>query len=127
MRAGFATRLVSLVVDFVATGSAAVAVILLFNGGIGWVLAALAPLAYYTWFEGGRSGQTPGKRLMAIRVVDLATGAGIGHGRAAVRSVMRLPSALLFGAGYVWMLWDAEGQTWHDKVAGSVVVAVDGG
>jgi len=24
--------------------------------------------------------------------------------------------------GYLWMLWDDEKQTWHDKVVGSVVV-----
>ena len=24
--------------------------------------------------------------------------------------------------GYFWMLWDREKQTWHDKMAGSVVV-----
>jgi uncharacterized RDD family membrane protein YckC len=26
--------------------------------------------------------------------------------------------------GYLWMLWDKERQTWHDKFANSVVVPV---
>ncbi|MFC3854060.1 RDD family protein [Salinispirillum marinum] len=24
--------------------------------------------------------------------------------------------------GFFWMLWDAKNQTWHDKLAGTVVV-----
>jgi uncharacterized RDD family membrane protein YckC len=28
--------------------------------------------------------------------------------------------------GYMWMLWDPERQTWHDKMAGSIVVRVSG-
>jgi uncharacterized RDD family membrane protein YckC len=31
-------------------------------------------------------------------------------------------SAIVFLLGYLWMLWDPEKQTWHDKAAGSVVV-----
>jgi uncharacterized RDD family membrane protein YckC len=26
--------------------------------------------------------------------------------------------------GYLWMLWDKEKQTWHDKIIGSIVVRV---
>lgn len=124
MRADFATRLVALVVDFVLLGIASLVLIQLFNGGVGWLFALLAPPAYYSWFEGGQAGQTPGKRMMGVRVADVATGASIGHGRALVRAVMRVVSGLLCFAGYLWMLWDSERQTWHDKVAAAVVVVV---
>lgn len=121
-RADFATRLVAFVVDYVVLGTVSLVAILLFNDGLGFLIALLAPPAYYTWFEGSPSGQTPGKRLLGIRVVDAATGRSIGHGHALVRSVMRIVSAMLCWVGYLWMLWDPERQTWHDKVAGSVVV-----
>ncbi|MBV9001651.1 MAG: RDD family protein, partial [Solirubrobacterales bacterium] len=31
-------------------------------------------------------------------------------------------SALAIYIGYLWMLWDGERQTWHDKFVHSVVV-----
>jgi uncharacterized RDD family membrane protein YckC len=38
--------------------------------------------------------------------------------------MVRFWSAFFFYIGYLWMLWDREKQTWHDKVARSVVVPV---
>jgi uncharacterized RDD family membrane protein YckC len=80
-------------------------------------------LAYFTYFEGSRSGQTIGKRASGIRVVDINGGGPIGHNRAVVRWLARFLSTIVFFLGYLWMLWDPEKQTWHDKLAGSVVVA----
>jgi len=30
----------------------------------------------------------------------------------------------IFLLGYLWMLWDAQQQTWHDKLANTTVVPV---
>ena len=38
------------------------------------------------------------------------------------RAAMKLVSGAVLGLGYLWMLWDAEKQTWHDKVAKTYVV-----
>jgi uncharacterized RDD family membrane protein YckC len=86
---------------------------------------AVVSLVYYAYFEGGASGQTPGKRVARIRVMDLDTGAPLGFGRAAVRHMARGISGALLTIGYLWMLWDAERQTWHDKLSDSVVVPVE--
>jgi uncharacterized RDD family membrane protein YckC len=59
---------------------------------------------------------------MNIRVIDANTGGSIGYGRAAIRWLMKIVSGLACLIGYLWMLWDKEKQTWHDKVAGSYVV-----
>jgi uncharacterized RDD family membrane protein YckC len=32
-------------------------------------------------------------------------------------------SAIPLYLGFLWMLWDNKKQTWHDKAAGTVVVA----
>jgi uncharacterized RDD family membrane protein YckC len=32
-----------------------------------------------------------------------------------------LISAIVLCLGYLWMLWDGEQQTWHDKIAGTHV------
>lgn len=61
---------------------------------------------------------------MGIRVVAIGTGEPIGYGRAIGRAVMSIVSALAILLGYIWMIWDKDKQTWHDKVASSVVVRV---
>jgi uncharacterized RDD family membrane protein YckC len=112
-------------------GAAMIDYILVLAGA--WLLAAIDPalyyvigfpgaIAYYVLLEGGPRGQTLGKRALGIRVIDLAVGGPIGYGRAFIRYVGRIPSFVVFGLGYLWMLWDREKQTWHDKFAGAVVV-----
>jgi uncharacterized RDD family membrane protein YckC len=91
-------------------------------GTVGRGLGIIVSIGYYTFFEGSPSGQTPGKRLMNIRVVDFQTGGPLGYGRAALRWVARIISSIPCLLGYFWMLWDKEKQTWHDKIANDVVV-----
>lgn len=31
-------------------------------------------------------------------------------------------SGLVLGIGFFWAIWDKDNQTWHDKIAGTVVV-----
>lgn len=83
-------------------------------------------VAYFVWLEGGASGQTLGKRLAGIRVADAVTGGSIGRGRALVRHVGRWFSYFVCGLGFLWMLWDPQKQTWHDKMASSVVLRAGG-
>jgi uncharacterized RDD family membrane protein YckC len=84
-------------------------------------LGTLIGLAYFTYFEGS-SGQTPGKRALGIRTIDFSGGGVIGYGRAFIRYIGRIVSTIVIFLGYLWMLWDKESQTWHDKFANSVVV-----
>jgi uncharacterized RDD family membrane protein YckC len=83
-------------------------------------LALLLPVAYYVWFF-SESGQTPGKKLLKIKVI-VADGGSLGWGRALLRTIGYGISALPLGLGYLWALWDAKGQAWHDKIAGTCVV-----
>jgi uncharacterized RDD family membrane protein YckC len=88
----------------------------------GSALGTLIGLAYYVYLEGSPSGQTVGKRAMNIRVIDFQTGGPLGYGKAALRWVGRIVSGVVCLLGYLWMLWDPQKQTWHDKIAGTVVV-----
>ena len=45
--------------------------------GLNLVISA----GYYTYLEGGASGQTLGKKALGIRVIDLSGGGPIGYGR----------------------------------------------
>lgn len=86
------------------------------------LISTLAGLVYYIALEGSLTGQTMGKKVLGIRVVDLAGAGPIGYGRATVRYFGRILSAIPLLLGYFWMLWDKEKQTWHDKFATTVVV-----
>jgi uncharacterized RDD family membrane protein YckC len=65
-------------------------------------------------------GYTVGKKIMGIRVVS-ASGKPIGLIEAFVRSISKILSYFLF-LGFLWMLWDPESKTWHDKIADTYVV-----
>ena len=77
--------------------------------------------AYYGYFEGTR-GQTVGKMALGIKVVDVDNGELIGVPRAVGRYFGSFLSAIAFGLGYFWMLWDPRKQCWHDKFVRSVVI-----
>jgi uncharacterized RDD family membrane protein YckC len=82
---------------------------------------------YYTVLI-ARSGQTLGKRALGIKVIDEAGGGSIGYGRAfgrwLVPFVLGWFCGLLNIVDGLWPLWDERNQTWHDKVANSVVVRI---
>lgn len=78
--------------------------------------------AYFTFLHSTKAGQTLGMRLCGLRVVDVDTGGQVDPGRAAGRWLMSYVSGLAIGIGYLWMLWDSKNQTWHDKVANTLVV-----
>ena len=68
-------------------------------------------------------GWTPGSRLLRMRIVRLdGTAPGLRWG------VMRAAGAVLsetpLWLGHVWAFWDPKYQTWHDRIAGTVVVEV---
>lgn len=66
------------------------------------------------------AGQTPGKRLMGLRIVR-TDGERITIGPAIRRWVGYWLSAILF-LGYLWVLVDDRRQALHDKLAGTLVV-----
>ena len=87
------------------------------------LIGMVAGIVYYAKLEGD-SGQTLGKRALGIRVVDARTGGSIGVGRGVGRYFARFISFLVCLLGYLWMLWDPEKQTWHDKMTTSYVIKV---
>jgi uncharacterized RDD family membrane protein YckC len=85
------------------------------------LLNTVIGVAYYAILEGTR-GQTLGKMVVGIKVVDADTGGFIGIGRGIGRYFARILSAIALGLGYLWMLWDPRKQCWHDKLVRSIVV-----
>lgn len=92
--------------------------------GIVWIFMSFGSLwGYYTLFEGLRSGQTPGKRRVGIRVVR-DTGHPVTFAAAAARNLLRvadfLPPPYVLGALFV--AFHPRGKRLGDLVAGTVVV-----
>src|SRR5450759_2379470 len=67
--------------------------------GVGYGLSLILVIAYFTYFEGGPTGQTPGKRALGIRVVSFDTGGPIGYGRGFIRMIGRYLSGLVLYLG----------------------------
>jgi uncharacterized RDD family membrane protein YckC len=92
---------------------------------VGMVLALLAfvvfNLVYFPWFW-SRGGQTPGMRLMAIRVVRDQDGGPVSLGAAILRLVGYWINNALFYIGFAWILVDKRRRGWHDLLAGTCVV-----
>jgi uncharacterized RDD family membrane protein YckC len=123
-RAGFWRRFAAAFIDGVLLGIVSW-ILGRVLGNAGSVLTLLIGVGYYTYFHGS-TGQTPGDAALSIRVVGKDDGAPIGYGRAAIRWLVSIISGAVLVIGYLWMLWDGEKQTWHDKAANAVVVPADG-
>jgi uncharacterized RDD family membrane protein YckC len=123
-RASFGRRLVALIVDAITLGVIQGILFSIFDTGAAYGLSTLVGLVYYTVLEGGPRGQTIGKMALGIRVIDFNTGGPIGYARGFLRYIGRIISTIPLLLGYFWMLWDREKQTWHDKIATTVVVPV---
>lgn len=121
-RAGFGRRLGAALIDGILLTLVFWILVAILPVGAAYAIYLLGSIAYYTALEGGPTGQTLGKKAVGIRVYDLRNGGPIGYGRAFVRWIGRIVSTVVIFIGYLWMLWDPQKQTWHDKMAGSVVV-----
>jgi uncharacterized RDD family membrane protein YckC len=90
---------------------------------IAMVLAvpSIVLFGYNRWFLAGRTGQSWGRQVFGVRLVDDRTGRPIGVGRAVLRDVAHLLDGILC-LGYLLPLVSAKRQTIADKVCRTVVV-----
>lgn len=136
---GLATRAIGFIVDAAIINVAAIAAAL----GVALVLSvvfvpkslrpggyALAGAVYLLWTLTyfltfwSTTGQTPGARLMQVRVVA-RDGQKLRPLRAIVRWIALLIAALPLFAGYALILFDSRRRGLHDRLAGTVVVEVE--
>jgi uncharacterized RDD family membrane protein YckC len=86
-------------------------------------LVGLALLVYNRWVQGGRTGQSWGKKVLGIRLVGEQTGQPIGVAMAFVRDLCHIVDALICYVGFLFPLWDAKRQTLADKIVKTLVVS----
>jgi uncharacterized RDD family membrane protein YckC len=75
---------------------------------------------YFLVFEGAWRGQTPGKKLAEIRVIE-QNGQPIGWAAAIIRNLMRLIDSVMF-LGILVILMDKNERRLGDMAAGTIVI-----
>jgi uncharacterized RDD family membrane protein YckC len=139
--AGFVTRLVAFVIDLVIVA----VLVIIIGAAIGLIVTSLKSVhllrsvaltetvvtvvdaalgvvlvvAYYIGFWLA-AGQTPGKRIMGVRIVRT------DGGRVELGNVIRRFAgywlSCIFLLGFVWILVDDQRQAWHDSLGGTIVI-----
>ena len=119
-------RLFATIIDpFITVTLCIITAMLLRTAGVNFILSFIIANVLYIVLSIRllRKGMTAGKRLLGIQVVEKLSGNCPGLWRMIIReSVGKYASALVFGLGFFWAIWDKDGQAWHDKIAGTVVV-----
>lgn len=134
---GLATRTLSFLIDAVVINAASIAVWLatglaltLFElpSQIEAAVYAILAAAYVVWAIAyfvsfwSSTGQTPGDRVMQLRVVDGTSGEPIPLRRSFVRLVGMALGALPLFLGYITGLFDDRCRCFHDRLARTVVI-----
>jgi uncharacterized RDD family membrane protein YckC len=89
-----------------------------------WVLLFVIFIGYFAIFESVWNGQTPGKRMIRIRVIK-DTGRPITPSEAVARNLLRLVDQMpvfLYGVGIASALISRQNKRLGDLVAGTIVV-----
>lgn len=133
---GLATRAVAFVIDaavidlvavVVGAAVALIASVFHFPKELDTILKWIGLGAYVLWLIGyfvafwSATGQTPGNRVMQIRVVT-ATGERVKPRRGVVRFVGLILAALPLLAGYLLILFDRQRRGFQDRLARTVVI-----
>lgn len=96
-------------------------------GGIAVLVIGIILVAIIYLRALGRTGQTWGRKITNIRVIGRDSLQPIGVGKALGRYLIQVVFNMvpfLSLLDILWMLWDDQKQTLHDKVVGSIVVEV---
>lgn len=118
--AGHGTRLMALFIDAIILGVIA-GFLFPAMGEISLIADLFITITYQWFFLTTWDGQTPGKRLLGIRVVK-TDGASLTGVDAAIRAVGYFVNTAFFMLGWLWSLFDSNRRGWHDLFAGTIVI-----
>jgi uncharacterized RDD family membrane protein YckC len=72
----------------------------------------------------GKCGQTPGKKILGLKVLKFNR-QPVNYKTAGLRALVGYPfSVLTFGLGFIWALLDKNSQGLHDKIADTLVLKI---
>jgi uncharacterized RDD family membrane protein YckC len=70
----------------------------------------------------GSTGQTVGKQVLGLKLVDAVTGQPLGAGKTFLRQLTHILDSAACYIGYLWPLWDEKKQTFADKINNTYVI-----
>lgn len=83
----------------------------------------LAPTAFFSWFW-MHGGQTLGMRAWRMKLLR-QDGGKVSLKQALIRCAGALLSILALGLGYLWVLFDQDKLSWHDRLSGTRLVMTE--
>ena len=137
---GLVTRTIAFTLDCAAINLVAIAVglavglaasVLDLPSELDTGLVAVGGLAWFLWSTGyfvvcwSTTGETPGDRLLHIRVCDADDLTPLSAKRSVLRLICLTLAAIPLFAGFLPILFDDRRRGLHDMLAGSVVVGTD--
>lgn len=121
-KASVGTRFIALIIDAIILGViGGVLALLTGRTELGGFASFIVGVLYQIYFLTGQDGQTPGKRIMGIRVVK-TSGAPLTAADVIIRYIGYYINTIFIMLGWIWALFDSNNQGWHDKLAGTYVV-----
>ena len=74
--------------------------------------------SFFVWMYGA----TPGKMIAKIKVIYVYDIDNPSLGKSLLRAVVRVLSETIFYLGFIWAALNPKRESWHDKVAGTLVI-----
>ncbi|MDP8201831.1 MAG: RDD family protein [Candidatus Tenebribacter burtonii] len=124
---GFWQRVISNIIDWTILSGISAAMFTRFNlietvPGDYLLIFSYLPVMLYAVIFWKLFGATPGKLILRIKILDTQTGNIPSIWKLVIRFFIYLISLFSLFLGNVWIGLDSRKQSWHDKVAGTVVV-----
>ena len=85
------------------------------------LVGVFIPISIYAHWIGTKGG-SPWRVRLGILILDKNDMSYIGTRRAVLRILVSYISGLVLLIGYLWMIFDSNNQTWHDKATNTIVV-----
>lgn len=129
LKGTFWERLIALVIDeLIILIPGLILIVILISvfprlGDLGQIIFSLVGVIYNIWLVNWK-GATWGKKVMKLKVVNAAYEQP-SFGKILLRESLGKWLSSLLNLGYLWMIVDKKGQTFHDKMAKTFVVKVD--
>ncbi len=117
--ASWGQRALGYVVDLVIIFVVQLVVGLVAGRGVAQLVGLLVWVGF-AYME-SQDGQSPGKKVVGIRLRSERDGSYLSWGMAIVRKIAHLVDTLPILIGWLWPLWDRKRQTFADKIVSTVV------
>ncbi|MBF0117407.1 MAG: RDD family protein [Desulfobacterales bacterium] len=91
------------------------------KGAVDFIVSYILPAVFVIFLWKYKSA-TPGKMIIKAKIVDADTGGLPTNKQLVIRFFAYLVSSIPMGLGFIWIAFDKKKQSWHDKMAKTLVI-----